>query len=68
MHACNIECAGIVYGQCLLCTCIGLQVEQFDDGSGQLDLQEFKLCATGLNLPVGRAARARVPPPLPVYI
>ena len=36
------------------------QVEEFDDGSGHLDMQEFKLCAAGLNLPIGREARARV--------
>ena len=35
--------------------------DRFDtDGSGHLDMQEFKLCAAGLNLPIGREARARV--------
>ena len=40
--------------------CADAQVEEFDDGSGHLDMQEFKLCAAGLNLPIGREARARV--------
>jgi hypothetical protein len=35
-------------------------VESIDDGSGQIDLKEFKICASTLNLPIGRAARTRV--------
>jgi hypothetical protein len=35
-------------------------VAQVDDGSGQIDLREFKICASKLNLPVGRAARTRI--------
>jgi hypothetical protein len=35
-------------------------VVEIDDGSRQIDREEFKACAVRLNLPLGRAGRTRV--------